>query len=112
MSNAPLVRKVIVQNREGLHARPAHLLVKAASNFEAEITIGKNAEMVDCKSILSLLMLGAAQGTELTLNVIGPDAADAMDAIGLLFETGFDELTDADDRAADNTVVPTAERED
>ena len=112
MSNATLVRKVIVQNREGLHARPAHLLVKAASNFEAEITIGKNAEMVDCKSILSLLMLGAAQGTELTVNVDGPDAADAMDAIGLLFETGFDEPAEADESSADGAVVPTAELED
>ncbi|TWT50738.1 Phosphocarrier protein HPr [Rubripirellula amarantea] len=108
MSNAPLVRKVVVQNLEGLHARPAHLLVKAANNFQADITIGKNAEMMDCKSILSLLMLGAAQGTELTISVVGPDAPEALETILALFESGFDEGTGTENSVPDS-VAPQGE---
>ncbi|QDT07536.1 Phosphocarrier protein HPr [Rubripirellula lacrimiformis] len=92
MSNdASLTRTVVVQNAEGLHARPADLLVRMANKFHATIRIGKNSEWVDCKSILSLLTLGAAQGTELSVAAEGEDAAAAIDAITALFEAGFDD---------------------
>lgn len=96
MSNdAPLTRTVIVRNAEGLHARPADLLVRLANKFNATIQIGKNSEWVDCKSILSLLTLGAAQGTKLSVSAEGPDAADAIESITSLFEAGFDDPNDA-----------------
>ena len=98
MSNASLNQTVTVLNPEGLHARPADLLVRAAGKFESTITIGKNAEMVDCKSILSLLTLGAAQGTELLVNIDGPDAAEAMQCITSLFSCGFVESAAKQDR--------------
>jgi phosphotransferase system HPr (HPr) family protein len=75
-----------------LHARPADQLVRLASKFASTIQIGKNGEMVDCKSILSLLTLGAGEGTELSLTAQGEDAADAIDSIVTLFEAGFDEM--------------------
>jgi phosphocarrier protein HPr len=90
MNTAPLTRTVVVRNPQGLHARPADLLVRLASKFESTISIGADGEAVDCKSILSLLTLGAAQGTALSLTAEGSDAAAALESIGELFEAGFD----------------------
>ena len=90
MSKA-LCRTVIVSNPQGLHARPADLLVRLANQFESTILIGRGGEMVDCKSILSLLTLGAAPGTELSLNVEGEDAENAIESIEQFFLRGFEE---------------------
>ena len=62
-----------------------------ANQFESSIMIGKDGEMVDCKSILSILTLGAAQGTELSLLADGADAQQALESIAQLFDTGFDD---------------------
>ena len=94
MSNSPLTRTVTVRNPQGLHARPADMLVRAASKFESKIWIGKSGEWVDCKSILSLLTLGAVQGTELSLAAEGADADAALQSIAHLFDAGFDEMNE------------------
>lgn len=94
MSKA-LHRTVVVSNPQGLHARPADLLVRLANQFTSLILIGRGGEMVDCKSILSLLTLGAAEGTELFLSAEGDDAENAIDSIEQFFLRGFDE-TDSD----------------
>ena len=94
MTNAPLSTIVTVLNPQGLHARPADLIVRQASQYESKIEIGKLGEWVDAKSILSLLTLGAAQGTELGLQVQGPDAEEAIQALKDLFEQGFNELSE------------------
>ena len=91
MKNEPITRTVIVRNSQGLHARPADLLVRLATQFESNIQIGKDGQLVDCKSILSLLTLGAAQGTELFLSAEGGDAEPAVVAISELFESGFED---------------------
>lgn len=91
MNTSPLTRTVIVKNPQGLHARPADALVRLASQFESNILIGKGGELVDCKSILSLLTLGAAEGTELLISAEGDDADGALRSIEELFESGFDE---------------------
>ncbi len=91
MNRSPLSRTVLVRNPQGLHARPADLLVRMANKFESTILIGKDGELVDCKSILSLLTLGAGAGTELSLQADGVDAAEAINSIAHLFESGFDE---------------------
>ncbi|WP_182866095.1 HPr family phosphocarrier protein [Rhodopirellula sp. JC639] len=93
MSKA-LCRTVVVSNPQGLHARPADLLVRMANQFESVIQIGRGGEMVDCKSILSLLTLGAALGTELTLSAEGNDAETAIESIEQFFQRGFDEADD------------------
>ena len=87
-------RNVTVQNPQGLHARPADLLVRMASGFQSNILSGRDGEFVDCKSILSLLTLGAAQGTVLTISADGGDAADALNAIEELFDAGFDDTNE------------------
>ena len=91
MSNSPLTRTVTVRNPQGLHARPADLLVRTASKYQSTILIGKDGELVDCKSILSLLTLGAGQGTVLSISADGQDAADAIESIAQLFDAGFDD---------------------
>ena len=91
MNMAPQTRTVTVSNPEGLHARPAHLLVQLANKFESNILIGKDSELADCKSILSLLTLGAGKGTELSVTAQGADAAAALQSIVQLIEADFDD---------------------
>ncbi|MCD0461914.1 HPr family phosphocarrier protein [Roseiconus lacunae] len=102
MSKA-LSRNVVVRNPQGLHARPADMLVRMANQFTSNILISRGGESVDCKSILSLLTLGAACGTELVLHVEGDDADVAIDSIEQLFVRGFDEM--GDEEVADQSGV-------
>ncbi|WDQ18202.1 MULTISPECIES: HPr family phosphocarrier protein [Rhodopirellula] len=91
--SAPLhERSVRVLNRQGLHARPADLLVRCASEFQSQIFLQKGSEKVDCRSILSLLTLGATEGTDLTVSAQGQDAEQALEAVARLFDLGFHEL--------------------
>ena len=92
MNAETLQRTVVVRNPQGLHLRPADLLVKHASRYSSSVLLGREGQMADCKSILDILTLGAVQGTELRLTVEGSDAAQAIDAITELFENGFFEL--------------------
>lgn len=96
MSVPSLQQTVVVRNPQGLHLRPADMLVKRASLFQANVQLGREGQMADCKSILSILTLGAAQGTELFLTADGNDAAAAIQAIAELFENGFFELEGSD----------------
>lgn len=82
---------VIVLNRLGLHMRPADLLVRTACRFQSQIEIAKDGQAVDCKSILGILTLAAAQGTQLQLRAVGGDAAEAVQAISELFAQSFNE---------------------
>jgi phosphocarrier protein HPr len=75
----PLVNKaVIVRNKQGLHARPAALFVQVANKFDARVTVTYNDEKVNGKSIMGILMLGAEQGTEITIEADGKDAEIAL----------------------------------
>ena len=94
MSQTTATRRVIVSNPQGLHARPADLFVKTASQFAARVEVNKNGELVDGKSILSILTLAAVQGTELVIQAEGSDSAEAVQALAELFEQEFvDEST-------------------
>jgi phosphocarrier protein HPr len=94
MSEVKLSRTVVVINPQGLHARPADLIVKAANRFQSNVEILKGQERVDAKSMLSIFTLAALPGTELVVEADGPDAAEAIEALCELFERGFDELVD------------------
>ena len=96
MNAESLQRTVVVRNPQGLHLRPADMLVKQASRYTSDVRIGRDGQMADCKSILSILTLGAAQGTELHLTAEGADAAQAIHAIAELFDHGFFELEQSD----------------
>ncbi len=73
-----LLKKVRVMNPLGLHARPASIFVKIANKFESEISLTKEGQTVNGKSIMGLLMLAAEQGSELELSVTGRDAETAI----------------------------------
>ena len=86
------VEKVVtVINPMGIHMRPADLLSRAAGRFQCTIEIEKEGQAIDCKSILSILTLGARQGAQLNLRAPGEDAQEAVDVLSEIFEQGFDE---------------------
>ena len=95
----PVTRPVIVINPQGFHARPAHLFVKMASSFQAQVQILKGNEVINGKSILDLLTLGAGNGTTLTLRASGDGADEAVEALAKLVEGGFGEMTPAEGQA-------------
>lgn len=83
--------EVDIINRLGLHARAAAKLVETASRFQAHARIGRGERLVDTRSIMSLLMLGAGQGSRLRLQIEGDDADAALAAITDLLARRFDE---------------------
>ena len=86
-------KQVVVTNRLGLHARAAALLVRTASCFQSALRLERldGTAAADAKSILSVLMLAAARGTELRATAEGVDERDAMSALCRLFVDGFGE---------------------
>jgi phosphocarrier protein HPr len=80
-------REAEIVNRLGLHARAAAKLVHTAGGFKSRITVLKNGEEVDAKSILGILLLAAAQGSTITIRCDGDDEEDALKAVtGLIAE--------------------------
>lgn len=86
-------RTTKVTNRLGLHARPAALLVTTATKFKSQFFISKDSIRVNGKSIMGVMMLAAEMGTELTLEVDGPDEIEAMAEIVKIIESGFGETS-------------------
>ena len=84
-------RSVQVINRNGLHARPAAEMVKAAAKFKSDITISREDIEVNGKSIMGVMMLAAECGSTILLRASGPDAQDAVAAIDSLVERKFGE---------------------
>jgi phosphocarrier protein HPr len=86
-----LNEKVTIINKLGLHARAAIKLVNLASRFAAESQLTRDSKTVNCKSIMGIMMLGAAKGTQLDLSVTGPDELEALTQIKALIENRFEE---------------------
>ena len=84
-------RLVVVVNPLGLHARAAARFVKLAETFRSQVRVTQGERTMDGKSILGLLLLAAARGTQLTISVDGPDEVEAVEALGRLVERGFEE---------------------
>jgi len=82
-------KTVVISNPQGLHARPAELFARLALQFDSDIEVIRDSHRVDAKSILHVLTLGAAQGTELTLQATGSDAEAALEALVRLVESDF-----------------------
>jgi phosphocarrier protein HPr len=75
----PLVKKKItVKNNQGLHARPAALFVQVANRFDSRVTVSRDNEEVDGKSIMGILMLGAEKGSVIVIQADGSDAQQAI----------------------------------
>lgn len=85
--------RVQIVNRLGLHARAAAKLVRAATTFRSTLRLVRTdrGAVADAKSILSVLMLAAARGTELQITAEGPDEGQALDALCQLIGGGFGE---------------------
>jgi phosphocarrier protein len=83
---AAIEREFVVASELGFHARPAGEFVRVASRFSAEVQVSRGGEWVSGQSVLSLLSLAAGPGTRLRLRAVGPDAEEAVAALGLLIE--------------------------
>jgi phosphotransferase system HPr (HPr) family protein len=85
----PISRVIVIRNTQGLHARPAELFARTAQKFQSKIELRRDTQRVDARSIMDLLTLGAAQGTELVLEAEGDDAHEAVEVLATLVENGF-----------------------
>ncbi|MCU0878265.1 MAG: HPr family phosphocarrier protein [Pirellulaceae bacterium] len=94
MSPGSVEKSVTLVNPQGFHARPAHMFMTLASKFSSQVEILKGNEVINGKSILDLLTLGAGNGTTLCLRVSGDDAQAAAEALSQLIESGFGEVSD------------------
>lgn len=83
--------KITIINKLGLHARAAAKLAKLSAQFASQIKIGAEESLVDGKSVMSLMLLAATKGTEVTLNVEGRDEDAAFNAICDLINNRFEE---------------------
>lgn len=80
-----------IKNELGLHARAAAQFVQTANKFHADVTVIKDGEEVNGKSILSLMMLAAPIGSEITIKTVGNDAAELLQALLTLIDLKFGE---------------------
>jgi phosphocarrier protein len=80
-----------IKNRLGLHARAAALLVQTASRYDADITVAKDGEVVNGRSIMGVMMLAAEQGSRIDVTAKGPQAREALHAITQLVDARFNE---------------------
>lgn len=87
---AKLEHEFIIINKQGLHARPAALFVQIAEKYDSEITVIKDQERVNGKSIMGLLMLGAHYQSKVAVIVEGSDAQQAMDDIKRFFDSNIE----------------------
>lgn len=94
-------KTVRLVNEQGLHLRPAGRVVHVANSFSAEVQLGKGDQLVDGKSILSIMALAAEEGSELRIIAQGDDAHEAVGALVELIESGFVE----DDVQEDGTQL-------
>jgi phosphotransferase system HPr (HPr) family protein len=84
-------RETEIVNRLGLHARAAAKLVHTAGAFQSRVTVAKDGEEVDAKSILGVLLLAAGQGSTVTVRCDGHDEEAALRAVTDLIANRFDE---------------------
>jgi phosphocarrier protein len=82
---------VKITNKRGLHARASAKVVEASARFQSHITVAKDGQSVDGRSIMGLMMLAASCGTEVEICAEGADAAEALKALQALAEAKFGE---------------------
>jgi phosphocarrier protein len=84
-------KTITIQNRAGIHARPAALLVQVTKDFQSNIYFEKGTDRINAKSIMGIITLGAAYGTEIRIIAEGEDEEAAVDTLVRLFESKFEE---------------------
>ena len=84
-------KTVTIVNRAGIHARPSALLVQSTKNYKSNIYFEKGTDRINAKSIMGIITLGAAYGTEIKIIADGEDEEDAVNTLVRLFESKFEE---------------------
>ena len=84
-------QEVTIQNKLGIHARPAAQFVKTANSYQSDVMVEKDNEEIDGKSIMGLMMLAAGNGSTLNIKVTGEDEQAALDALVKLVNDKFGE---------------------
>lgn len=79
-----------IQNEHGIHCRPTAVIIKMIGIFEGSIYVETDGRSADPRSMLELMSLGLAKGTEITIRVDGPDEGLMLEKLKELFETNFD----------------------
>jgi phosphocarrier protein len=90
-ANPQLVKELLVQNKMGIHARPAAMIVRVTNRFKAEVFVEKDEEQVNGKSIMGLMMLAAGKGSKVRFLATGDDAEQMLTELEGLFARKFDE---------------------
>lgn len=83
---------VVIQNRVGLHSRPATSFIQKANEYKCSVWIEKNERRVNAKSLLGVLSLGVLQGTEISIIADGQDEREAIDAMVSLVNSDFSDI--------------------
>jgi len=84
-------RTLTVPNKLGIHARPAALIVRKASEYRSEVFISNGVDEVNAKSIMGVMTLAAAGGTRISISTDGPDEDSALEGVCSVIETGCGE---------------------
>ena len=84
-------RKFKIKNTQGLHARPASIFVKIANRYEAEVSVKKDGEIVNGKSIMGLMTLAANHGSMIEIEATGPDAEKAVEELEKFLSSDVDD---------------------
>ena len=84
-------KEITITNKLGIHARAAAQFVKTANGFDADITVEKDGEEIDGKSIMGLMMLAAGHGSIITITTEGPQAQESLVALVALVERDFED---------------------
>ncbi|MFH0731537.1 MAG: HPr family phosphocarrier protein [Candidatus Omnitrophota bacterium] len=85
-------KKVVIKNKQGLHARPAATFVQIANKFESEIIVKKDNEEVNGKSIMGILMLAAEEGSVVYIRAQGVDCKEAVEALEQILINQTDDI--------------------
>ena len=90
MADDKLTKELTLQNKYGMHVRPAGLFAKIASRFNADVEVEKDGNVVSGKSIMALMTLEAVCGTMLRVSASGPQAREVLDELEALVSRKFD----------------------
>jgi phosphocarrier protein len=90
-AGAAVVKELVVQNKLGIHARPAAMIVRITNKFKSEVFVEKDEEQVNGKSIMGLMMLAAGKGSKVKFLATGEDAPQMLAELEQLFARKFDE---------------------
>ena len=90
MADDKLTKELTLQNKYGMHVRPAGLFAKIASRFNADVEVEKDGNVVSGKSIMALMTLEAVCGTTLRVTAMGPQAREVLEELEALVSRKFD----------------------